>query len=362
MPKTILFFVDDYSGGAGNVVQILANEFHKLGEIPVIAILNPHTKKYKLNEGIATIEYMMSKNTSKNKLVFLWRNLSTVRKIVKEVNPDVIVSFIDNINTNVCLSLFFKKRIPIIVSERSNPIAIQPYGLYRHLRPLAYRRANVITVQCEYFKNFMPNLKHKMVVTPNPVVKPAVTKESYLLGDKVKFVTCARLSTIKQLDKMIEAFNLIHRQIPNSQLTIFGEGPERHRLVLLIEQLSLNDSVFLPGATKNVFNELANSDIYLMTSKQEGFPNALCEAMSVGLPVVAFECHPGLRDIVECGKNGYLVSPDNINEFAQCTIMLLSDETLRKRIGQNAKKIVTKFSIKNVSIIWDNLFKHFFNQ
>lgn len=354
MQKTILFFVDDYGGGAGNVVQILANEFHKLGEKPVLAILNPHTNKYKLDEGIRTIEYTMSRNASRNKLKFLWRNLSTVRTIVKDVNPDVIVSFLDNINTNVCLSLFFTKRIPIIVSERSNPIAIKPYGLYRHLRPLAYRRANIITVQCEYFKSFMPELRHKMVVTPNPIIKPAITKSSYLIGNKVKLVSCARLSPIKQLDKMITAFNLIHQQMPNSQLTIFGEGSERQKLESLIDQLALRDSVFLPGATKNVYNELANSDIYLMTSKQEGFPNALCEAMAVGLPVVAFECHPGLRDIVKDG-NGILCIPDCIEDMVEKVIMLLNDINVRREMGLKAIKISDTYSIDRISKLWLNL-------
>lgn len=351
----VLFFVDDYGGGAGNVVQILANEFEKNPNIcPVVALLNPHSAKYKLSESIQTVEYRMSDNKSGNKLVFLWRNLKTVRKIVAKVNPDCIISFIDNINTNVCLSLFFKK-IPIIVSERSNPLVIKPYGLYRYLRPLAYLRANKISVQCECFKDFMPLLKYKMIVTPNPVFKPQIVKTDYAINGAVKFISCARLSEIKQFDLMIRAFALIHSQLNNTTLTIYGEGSQRKALNSLIEELGLQDSVFLPGTTRDIYEKLCSADIYLMTSRQEGFPNALCEAMAVGLPVIAFECHKGLRDILYNGDNGYLIQPDNISALCSCALNLITDNSRRENIGQKAKTVCDKFNISNISGIWEKL-------
>lgn len=351
--KKILFFVDDYGGGAGNVVQILANKFQSLADItPVVAVLNPHSPKYKLSPTVEVIEYTMSQNKSKNKLLHLWRNISSVRSIVNEVSPDVIISFLDNINTNVCLSQLFNPKIKIIVSERSNPLAIKPYGLYRHLRPLAYARANKITVQCEYFKNFMPGFMHKMIVTPNPVIKPFQSKESYTLNKPARFVSCARLSKIKQFDKMIQAFKLIHDSHPDTQLTIYGEGLERQNLQDLISELHLDNAVCLPGASQDVFSNLVESDIYLMTSEQEGFPNALCEAMSVGLPVVAFECHPGLRDIIDDGANGFLVANGNIESMAEKSCVLLDDCRLREYVGNNAKLISEKFNVSKVLDIW----------
>lgn len=356
MKTKILFFVDDYSGGAGNVVQILANEFEKMPDFcPVVAVLNPHSTKYKLSESIQTIEYKMSDNKSRNKLVFLWRNLKTIRKIVDEVQPDRIISFLDNINTNVCISLFFKRSIPIIVSERSNPLAIKPYGLYRHLRPLAYWRANKISVQCECFKEFMPRLKSKMIVTPNPISQPPITKTDYNIEGMVNFISCARLVEIKQIDLMIMAFAKIHSKFKNSILTIYGDGPQRKDLLLLIGQLKLNDCVFLPGATNKVYQNLCSADIYLMTSRQEGFPNALCEAMAVGLPVIAFECHQGLRDIVDNGMNGFLIQPGDINAISSHALKLINDDCLRKNIGQKAKNIVDKFSTKKICSIWKKI-------
>lgn len=363
MSTKILFFVDDYSGGAGNVIQILANEFEKFPSYtPVVAVLNPHTSKYKLSPSVKTVEYRLANNRSNNKLIFFWRNIKTLRRIIKQENPDVIISFINNINTAVSIACLFNK-IPIIVSERSNPMSIKPYGLYRHLRPLAYRRANIITVQCGYFMDFMPSQKYKMEVTPNPVIKPRCIKQNYdASANTIKFVSCARLAPIKQFDKMIRAFILIHDSNSNTSLTIYGEGSERDNLQQLIAQLNLENCVFLPGASQDVFSCLHDSDIYLMTSQQEGFPNALCEAMSVGLPAIAFECHPGLRDIINNGNNGFLVPADNINEMAQCANALIHDAKLRESIGNKAKEVANKFSTSAITSIWENLINKSFVQ
>lgn len=348
----ILFFVDDYSDGAGNVVRILANEFEKRSSIePVVAVLNPHSPNNKLSKNIRTIECRMSDNKSRNKLLFFWRNIKSVRKIVAEIKPDRIISFLDNINTNVCLSLFFK-RIPIIVSERSNPLAIKPYGQYRYLRSFAYLRANKISVQCGCFKDFMPLLKRKMIVTPNPVTAPSVTKDGYSISGPAKFISCARLAKIKQIDLMIEAFALIHSKYPDSQLTIYGEGPERKALESLIKNLDLTESIFLPGAIKDVYPELQSADIYLMTSFQEGFPNSLCEAMAIGLPTISFKCHDGLEEIVHNGIDGILVQKNSAEEMAKEGLNLLQSEKKRKTIGTEAKKISDKFGVDRICDLW----------
>lgn len=348
----VLFFVDDYGGGAGNVVQILANEFEKKPDItPVVAFLNPSSPNYKLSKTIRTVEYKLSSNKSRNLVLFFWRNIRTVRKIVREVKPDRIISFLDNINTNVCLSLFFNK-IPIIVSERSNPLVIKPDGLYRYLRPLAYLRADKISVQCEHFMSFMPCMKSKMIATPNPIIAPAITKTEYSNNGTVKFISCARLAKIKQFDLMIQAFAKIHSMLPNSILTIYGEGPERVNLESLINRLDLNDCVSLPGKTKDIYQVLSSSDIYLMTSLQEGFPNSLCEAMAVGLPVVALKCHDGLTEIVENDINGILVEMNSVDDFINAAVILAQDRNKMKSIGQEASKISKKFSVEHISEIW----------
>jgi len=361
--KKLLFFVDDYGGGAGNVIQILSSEISKRSDFtPVVVVLNPHSSKHKLSKDVKVIEYSLQNNWSSNKLVFFCRNIKAIRSIVYNVNPDAIISFINNINTIVCLSLLFNNSIPIIVSERSNPLAIKPFGLYRFLRPIAYRRANIISVQCDIFRSFMPNLKDKMVVTPNPVLKPMQVKSVYNFDGLIKLVSCARLDTVKRFDLLIEIFAELHKTYSNTQLTIWGEGPERQKLENLIAELGLSNCVLLPGSTQDIYAELCESDIYLMTSAQEGFPNALCEAMACGLPVIAFECHKGLRDIIDNYKNGILVDAGDSDSYLEALQSIIVNFDLRANIGKNAKYISEKFSIDIVSNLWIGIINRITNE
>ena len=349
----ILMFVDDYSGGAGNVMQILANEFYRKGEYePVVVFLNPHTDRYKLNEGVRVVEHPLSRYRSVNKLAQFTRSIRSIRRIIEAEAPVAIISFLDNINTLVALSRYCNRSIPIVVCERSNPIAIKPSFAWRLLRAAAYRRAEAITVQCSNFVEFMPSQRHKMEVTPNPVLAPMHTKSDYAVSGAVRFVTCARLSPIKQHRKMVEAFDVLYKRGVACVLVIYGEGVERAALEQMVAERGLQGAVMLPGAVKNVHQVLAQSDVYLMTSQQEGFPNALCEAMAVGLPSVSFACHEGLRDIVQDGDNGFLVAPDDVAAMADRMEQLANDATLRERMGRAAGRIAERYNLERTYEQW----------
>lgn len=351
--RTVLFFVDDYSGGAGNVVQILANELNQDSRyVPVIVILNPHTTKNKLSPDIKVIELPLYKNYSKNRLINLWRNIISIRRIVKLVSPDIIISFINNTNILVCLSLIWNHKIPIIVSERSNPLVMLPSGKMRMFYRFAYRRADLISVQCAYFSNFIPSLSKKIIVTPNPIQSTVYMKHNYNFGKTIRLVTCARLHPIKQLDLMIDVFDAINKKYPNSSLTIYGEGQDRARLESIIKYKHLETVVSMPGAFKDVHQIISDYDIYIMTSKQEGFPNAMCEAMAVGLPVVAFMCHDGLKEIIRNDVNGFLIPRYDVKMMCDCLENLINNSTLRENIGQNAKLVSQTFSTSRIAGLW----------
>lgn len=349
----ILFVVDDFSGGAGNVVQILANGLLNRGNEITVLLLNYHTQNNRLNKEIKVIKNNITYLRASNKIVWLMQTIKELKKLIVGLNPDVVISFLDNNNTLVGLTLMFENT-PLIVSERSNPIEIKPKLYWRVLRIPAYLRANAVIVQCSNFVNFNRLFSGKTSVIPNPVIEPRVKKKDVLNDkDMIKIVSVGRLAKIKQFDLMIKGFAKINRQFPNTGLCIYGEGQERDKLENLIKQLSMQDSIFLPGRTNNVYDVLNNSDIYLMTSEQEGFPNALCEAMAVGLPVVAFECHEGLRDIVDNGKNGFLVPPGDIDDFVKHIETLIKDADLRYTLSENAKTVSEKFSVGTILDRWE---------
>jgi len=348
----ILFVVDDFSGGAGNVVQILANEFSYRGNEVIVLLLNYHTQNNHLDKKINIIKRSITSQNASNKIIWLAQTINELRELITRVNSDVIISFLDNNNTLVGLSLMLKD-IPLIVSERSNPIVIKPKLLWRLLRIPAYLRANAVIVQCSNFINFNRLFFKKTGVIPNPIINPNIGKKPNHNDGIIRLVSVGRLAMIKHFSLMIEVFERLNKQFPNTELYIYGEGTERDNLEKLIERLSLQNKVFLPGRTNEVYNVLNDSDIYLMTSKQEGFPNALSEAMATGLPVVAFECHEGLRDIVDNGENGFLVPPGDIDNMAKYIGLLIQDTNLRHTFSKNARAISEKFSVANVLNMWE---------
>lgn len=350
----ILFIVDDYSGGAGNVVQLLANQLINRNNQVDVMLLNHHSNNNKLSEFVNVVEKELTENKSKNKFCWLFTTVFEIKREINLLNPQVVISFLTNNNILTAFAMMFMK-VPLIVSERSNPMVIKPSFIWRILRFPAYSRANVVTVQCSNFVNFDKIFLKKTKVVPNPIMKPEIIISSNKKKENYRIISVGRLAKVKQYDALIKVFKIINSKVPNTELYIYGEGSERNKLTKLISDLDLESKVFLPGKTKEVYKELRTSDIYLMTSLQEGFPNALGEAMAIGLPVVAFECHEGLRDIVSHGTNGFLVQPNDIVEMANKTILLLENEDFRKEVSKEAVKIADKFSMKKIIDIWDKI-------
>lgn len=343
----ILIIVDDYRGGAGNIAQILAKELKKLKYEMYLMTLNHHSeKRYDLSE-ITIFDY---KNRNKYTL------LSTIRIIsryIKNNKIDLVISFLSEINILVLMSVFFNTKIPVIVSERNDPIGIKLTLPWNILQKITYYRANLITVQFEDFKFFMGNkISRKVVTTPNIILEPKFIRKSKKSFEKINFISNARLNPVKQFDLMIKAFRKVVDKCSNVELHIYGDGSEKLRLLNLINEMKLTEFVFLHDHTNDVYLNLKDSDIYLMTSKHEGFPNALSEALAVGLPAVVFECHSGINKLVKNDFNGYVVKNNNIDLFAQKCIYLCEKSYLIDEFGLNSRKIVEKYKKDKVIDIW----------
>lgn len=315
-------------------------------------LMNRHNEPRYSMENIRVIDFKHDMINSESLLVII----KNIRKVIIGEKPNVVISFIHNNNALVGISLLGTK-IPLIVSERGNPLKITPKFPWNFLRKVAYKRAELVSVLFDNFKTFDNNsYENKAVVTPNPVMSPLYIKdgtESPPNHKKIRFVSFGRLAEIKRFDLMIEIFSIIHRRYPNSELYIYGDGLKHRELITLINKLNLDSAVALKGSTRDVYKNLAEADIYLMTSKQEGFPNALCEAMAVGIPSVSFKCHNGLSDIVDDGENGFLIEDGYVDKFCSAIDLLVSNKELYLKISDNSKKIVEKYSIDEVLKLWD---------
>jgi GalNAc-alpha-(1->4)-GalNAc-alpha-(1->3)-diNAcBac-PP-undecaprenol alpha-1,4-N-acetyl-D-galactosaminyltransferase len=166
-----------------------------------------------------------------------------------------------------------------------------------------------------------------------------------------------RLSWEKGYDLLIKSFAKVADAHPSWKLEIWGRGGDREKLESYAAQLGVGDRVTLGGFTADTDDVLARADLYVQPSRREGFPNALCEAMASGLPVVAFASSPGVRMIVRDGIDGVLVPKEQVGSMARTLDRLMRDEGERTRLAARAPEVVQRFSVDEVMRRWEELLR-----
>ncbi len=345
-------------GGAERVLSNLANAWVKEGHsITLITLEHPSQKPfYPLSPKINLIQLnpLSTKPTSWGKhLKNTITRLFSLRRLLKKETPDVILSFIDQMNV-LTLLLSRGLKIPVIVSERIDP-AFHPLSfIYKILRRLTYPWASKIVVQTQSAENyFSKKLQKKISVIPNSVSLP---QKSITYRKIQHIVSVGRLSPQKDYPTLLKAFKILTISYPFLSLTIYGEGKERPPLERYIQALELTHCVKLPGTTSNIEDALLKADLFIFPSRFEGFPNALCEAMSLGLPIIASNCS-GNRDIVRDGVDGLLFPIGDYGVLACQVETLLLNPAEAKRIGKEARTLSTRFSEEKILNLWESLLK-----
>jgi glycosyltransferase involved in cell wall biosynthesis len=194
---------------------------------------------------------------------------------------------------------------------------------------------------------------------PNVVFYPLLAQEPRVNSDKVerkRLLAVGRLSEEKRFNYLIETFANLATKYPHWDLVILGEGVLRSDLEQQIRELVLEKRIFLMGRVGNVGEWYESADLYVMSSRFEGFPNTLIEAMSYGLAAVSFDCDTGPRDIIRHEIDGLLVPSENIVALTAALGRLMSDEELRLRLAKRAIEVRERFSIEKITQLWEQLF------
>jgi glycosyltransferase involved in cell wall biosynthesis len=192
--------------------------------------------------------------------------------------------------------------------------------------------------------DFMPNPLH---VTPSryPDLSAPVVE---LLG---------RLSFEKGQDMMLEAWAEVTGRFPEWRLRLYGSGPDEEALRRQAAELGVSGTVEFRGTTADVEGALNEASIFALSSRVEGFPMSVMEAMAYGLPTVAFDCAPGVRELITDESDGLIVQPGNTMQFADALVRLMADEGLRVKLGRNARMSVRRFSAHMVMDRWERTFE-----
>lgn len=348
------------SGGAERVMSTIANYWVKKGwEITLLTFTDGSKAPfYPLDDRVTHRSLALAKSSS-NPMMGIWNNFASIqglRAAIIKSKPDIVISFLQETNVIAALATRWLN-IPILVSERNDPAMISSSKIWELLRLWTYPLADRIVVQTQRAGNYFPaKVQDRIVVVPNPVVLPPDTifASADLLGDQ-SLIAVGRLMPQKGFDLLLQALARLKDRYPDWTLTILGEGNLRPQLEELSTELGLADRVHLPGRVNNPHEFLHQADIFIMSSRYEGFPNALCEAMVCGLPVISTDCPNGPREIIRDGVDGILVPTEDVSALAAAMERLMSDPLLRKSLAAAAPFVAERFSLEKVMLMWESL-------
>lgn len=351
------------AGGAERVASTLCNEWIENGHaVTLIATFSGGGNAfYPLSPKIRVLFLADLVPKQKKSFVSYWRRFLVLRKLVLSDSVGVVVSFLPNVNVAAILATAFTK-VPVIVSERRDP-ASQPTSRFWEIAcTIFYRFSDAVVVQTETvlqsIESSYPSLK-KVVCIPNPLPsKISQISHKQVSRSRQILLSIGRLDAAKQVEHCIEAFKELAIDHVNWDLHIYGDGPMKASLILLIKKFGLQNRVFLMGKTTNPWSVMANADAFVMTSMREGFPNALLEAMGVGLPCVVYDCLSGPREISCDGAGASLVPLNDQISLVKAIRCLMDDGNFRKELGCRARSCVfARYEYQIVLNQWNTLFR-----
>jgi len=363
MSKKIILLVSSMgSGGAERVATTLANAWTNRGD--QVTLMPTFSGRgecfYELSPKVSLI-YLADLVTSRSKtLVNQFARLFALRRFMATERPDVIVSFLSNVNVAAVIASI-GMGIPVIICERNDPFAMPTSYWLRLACRFTYPFADVLMVQTQAVATKYAALgwsEKRLVVIPNPVSEQMLNIQQRICVTTTKrLLSIGRLDHQKQFDVLIRVFAELVKYYVNWSLRIIGEGPLRAALQQQITDLDLDVHVELAGRSATISKELAESDVFALTSKHEGFPNVLLEAMAAGLPCVTFDCPSGPREISMNGEAALLVPLNDEQALKYALEQLMSDSELRKNLGSRAREsVIVRYSLPTVLKQWDALF------
>jgi GalNAc-alpha-(1->4)-GalNAc-alpha-(1->3)-diNAcBac-PP-undecaprenol alpha-1,4-N-acetyl-D-galactosaminyltransferase len=355
-------------GGAQRILTELANHWTNAGHDVVLITFAPDPPNiYFLNHNVERICLPIA-GTSANALQAILRNILALRMLRNAFlrqRPEVVLSFMTRANV---LTLFAARGLGLrtIISERTDPRKAAVPLIWRLLRRMSYALAESIVVQTEAARSTCASASAawRCVVIPNPLSQTFESESESasdlrsnlgLDGAANIVIGIGHLMPHKGFDSLIRAFANCHARHPNWHLVIVGEGKEKGRLRELSIECGVAARTHLMGATQSPRRLLQQSNLFVLSSRYEGFPNSLLEAMSCGIPVVSFACPSGPEEIIQDGIDGILVKEGDVAELSKALDGMMADEVKRAALGENAQRNVQRYSPAVVLPLWDRL-------
>ena len=332
-------------GGAERVISILSRKMHEQGFDVQILLYYDRKIFYEIGSDVK-ITVVQKENSSSNIL----KNLLWMRSFFK-ANADVIISFLAPFNI-IALVAHMGLRSTIIVADRSDPRFAPVSPAIRRLRDFLYRFSDGVVLQSTRNRNYFSKaIWRKSVIISNPIDLGEKAGMGLITKKQHEIVSVGRLIPLKNQAMLLRAFASISTDFPEHCLTIYGEGSERESLEKLAGELGIKGRVNLPGSVKDVYDRIACSELFVLTSNYEGMPNALIEAMCIGLPCISTNVS-GAADLIVSGESGEIIEVGDTEALIHQMRYLLSDQGKRDRYARNAVELNAKLEVNKIVKDW----------
>lgn len=348
--RVTYFIGSTTGGGAEHVMCELATYMSEHGHESTILTVTETEHSYPIGTRVhkATIDIKHRIPFAKSRLIIKMFKLFI---FILKNKTDMYVVFLPE--TIKALMLFRPLiKVPIVVSERNNPSSYTEKT--KKSMVSEFNKADGVVYQTENAKRFYAENnsgQKNVIIIPNAIT--GKLPEVYTGKRTNKIVSVGRFKEQKNFPLLIQAYAKVLSSFPDLQLVIYGEGELKKQYIKLCEVLNISDKVSFPGFVDNVTEKIKDASLFVLSSDYEGMPNALIEAMAVGLPCISTDCDGGgARFLIDSGKNGILVPVRNPDALAEGICSVISDNVYASKIGSEARKIRDKLSEENIYSVW----------
>lgn len=344
-------------GGVGKILSFVADNLLKNGFIVTVLSLRNEERPSFLPDKAHFIS--LQKEKSNNRLLRRAEELCNLRKCLRKYKPFVICTFGSEPSVMVRLATVGFKNTTVISAERSDPYTLPKF--WKIMSSWAYKHSDYCVFQLEKQRDFYgEKVRKKSFVIPNAFI-PKESDGGTVVERKV-VVSAGRFVYQKGYDTLIRAFAKVSKTHPDYTLELYGGGEEKELYEGIIKEEGLEGKVKLFDYVKNVTAVIAGCSVFVLSSRFEGIPNVMIEAMSVGVPTVSTDCSPGgPAFLTDNGKRGLLVPVDDIDAMAMAICRIIEHSVLSNKLSASGSEICEILTESKIAAKWEEMFTNIIN-
>lgn len=335
--NTYLFLIYQlFGGGAERVTSILASSLAERGHDVHIGLYKRTDNDYPLSDKVHV--HLMNATVGRSKIGKSLNRIRQVSALIGEVQPDFTIGMMGSVLVEGRIAAAGHHTC-FISAIRNDPASTQGSRMQRAIWMLAYKASNAVFVQNQMQKDYFPKRMQKKIFSVFNPVSDAFLEATHEPVRHVRAImTSGRLVPQKNQVMLIDTVAGLLDEYPDLSLSIYGEGPLREHLQQHIDAKGVKEQVKLEGRTNDVLGKLMSHDLFVLPSNYEGMPNALLEAMAVGMPCISTDCRTGPSDMIIDGQSGLLVPVNDEAAMKKAIRRMIENPSAAAEMGGQAKR------------------------